>query len=229
MKVFETGDLVQAAGAALTEALRASLKKPSLLMLSGGSAFSLLTFVPEAVLSPRLTVTVLDERFSLEPTINNFTQLEQTEFFARCQTQGVQFISTKVFPEDTVRNVADTFERGLREWKHRNTEGVIIATMGIGEDGHTAGMFPGEYGVDFDGDAWVVGYSAPLEVNQYPERITVTRTFLKQQVTEAVVFAVGERKYQYVQEIRKGDGESRKIPAGVLQEMNSVQIFTLPV
>lgn len=67
--------------------------------------------------------------------------------------------------------------------------------MGIGQDGHTAGIFPGDHGFDFDGDVWVVGYFVPKEVNQYQERVTVTNTYLQTEIAQAIVYAVGEEKY----------------------------------
>ncbi len=38
--------------------------------------------------------------------------------------------------------LAQRMEKNLRAWKNQNPQGKIIATLGIGADGHTAGIFP---------------------------------------------------------------------------------------
>jgi len=226
MKIIETEQPKEDAGQSLTDALREHSKKPILLMVSGGSAFSLLDFVEPSVLGPHITLTVLDERFSSDPAINNFTQLEQTKFFASCINKGVQTISTKVLEYESLHGLHNRFDTALHTWKEQNEDGVIIATMGIGPDGHTAGIFPGEHGVDFNDNTWVVGYTVPKEVNQYPERITVTNTFLRNKVDQAIVYAVGSDKYRLIQKLQATETSIQEIPATIFKEMPFLIIFT---
>jgi len=226
MKIIETEQPKEDAGQSLTDALREHSKKPILLMVSGGSAFSLLDFVEPSVLGPHITLTVLDERFSSDPAINNFTQLEQTKFFASCINKRVQTISTKVLEYESLHGLHNRFDTALHTWKEQNEDGVIIATMGIGPDGHTAGIFPGEHGVDFNDNTWVVGYIVPKEVNQYPERITVTNTFLRNKVDQAIVYAVGSDKYRLIQKLQATETSIQEIPATIFKEMPFLIIFT---
>ena len=195
-------------------------------MLSGGSAFTILDFVPATVLGPHVTVTALDERYSTDPQVNNFAQLEQTNFYKTCIEQGVNFISTKVLAGESLEALCDRFDCALLTWKQQNRGGVVIATMGIGADGHTAGIFPGEYEVDFNGDAWAVGYSVPKEVNKYTDRVTVTNTFLREQVDVVVVYAVGNDKYRLVQEIKSDSFLIHEIPAIIIKDMPASTVFT---
>ncbi|PIW97261.1 hypothetical protein COZ82_00525 [Candidatus Kaiserbacteria bacterium CG_4_8_14_3_um_filter_38_9] len=226
MKIIETEQPKEDAGQSLTDALREHSKKPILLMVSGGSAFSLLDFVEPSVLGPHITLTVLDERFSSDPAINNFTQLEQTKFFASCINKRVQTISTKVLEYESLHGLHNRFDTALHTWKEQNEDGVIIATMGIGPDGHTAGIFPGEHGVDFNDNTWVVGYTVPKEVNQYPERVTVTNTFLRNKVDQAIVYAVGSDKYRLIQKLQATETSIQEIPATIFKEMPFLIIFT---
>jgi 6-phosphogluconolactonase/glucosamine-6-phosphate isomerase/deaminase len=196
-------------------------------MVSGGSAFSILENVEQHVLGPNVTMCVLDERFSDAPDVNNFLQLQQTDFYKRCVGAGVQMIPTDVTTGITIQDAVANMDTALHEWKRTNPEGVVIATMGIGPDGHTAGIFPGEYGVDFEGGAWIVGYEVPKEVNQHTKRITVTHTFLRDVVDEAIVYAVGDEKKKYIEQIEQGVYNIKQFPASVVARMKSACLYTI--
>lgn len=198
-----------------------------LLLVSGGSAFSILEHVEQHVLGLNVTMCVLDERFSDAPDVNNFLQLQQTDFYKRCVGAGVHVIATDCAAGASMEGVVTHMDTALHEWKRTNPEGVIIATMGIGPDGHTAGIFPGEYGVDFEGDAWIAGYEVPKEVNQHTKRITVTHAFLRDVVDEAIVYAVGEEKKKYIKLIEQGEHDIKQFPASVVTQMKSVRLYTI--
>lgn len=229
MEIIETKSPSEDAGKALSEALLQHKEGSILLMLSGGSAFTILDFVSPDVLGSHVTVTVLDERYSTNPKINNFTQLEQTDFYQTCIERGAHIISTKVREGESMEELRDRFDAALHEWKEQNKDGVILATMGIGSDGHTAGIFPGEHGVDFNGSDWVVGYSVPKEVNEYTDRVTVTSTFLCECVHKAIVLVAGKEKVQLIRELNTEnqhmDEEYRK-PMRVLLTMRDVILYT---
>ena len=229
MEIIETKSPREDAGEALSEALLEHKSVPILLMLSGGSAFTILNFVLPEALGPHVTVTMLDERYSTDSEINNFTQLEQTDFFKTCIERETQIISTKIREDESMEGLIDRFSMALHSWKEQNKDGVVLATMGIGSDGHTAGIFPGEHGVDFNGSDWVVGYSVPKEVNEYTDRVTVTNTFLIECVHKAIMCITGKEKSQIVSElnnlIRKSADSSVK-PMKVILKMNEVSLYT---
>jgi len=206
--------------------LREHMSTPTLLMVSGGSARSLLDLTPSDALGSHITLCVLDERYSTDETINNYAQLQQTQFFKRCVERGVHTISTRVLPADSLEAVAARMNFQLREWKMQNPAGVVVATMGIGPDGHTAGIFPGSHGVDFADEEWVIGYRVSKEVNPYTERITVTHTFLRDVVDAAIVYAVGPEKREYISSIEQGICSIEEMPACVTLHMKSVQLYT---
>jgi len=225
MEIIESAIPQEDAGRALSDLLVRYVHTSVLLLVSGGSAFSLLEYVGEEVLDSRITLGVLDERLSLDPAINNFAQLSLTPFYARARAKGVVPISTIVSSGDTLVGVGERMRQSLRDWRMANPTGVVIATMGIGPDGHTAGIFH-VANIDFDGGDNIVAYTLPQEQNPYPERITVTNTFLRGQVAHAVVLAVGDEKREVILQLREGTCEAARMPACILREMQSVVLYT---
>ncbi len=229
MEIIETESPSEDAGKALSEALLEHKDTPVLLMLSGGSAFAILDFVSPEVLGSHVTVTVLDERYSTDSKVNNFAQLEQTDFYKICVERDTYIISTKVLEGESMGGLRQRFDVALHGWKEQNKDGVILTTMGIGHDGHTAGIFPGEHGVDLNGNDWIVGYSVPKEVNEYTDRVTVTNTFLRECVHKAIVLVAGKEKIQLISELsaenQHMDEEYRK-PMRVLLTMRDVILYT---
>lgn len=213
------------AGHALSATLNKYADIPVLLMLSGGSALSLLAHVDVSVLNSRITITTLDERFSTDPQINNFSQIEQTSFFTEAINRGVKTISTKIDATDTLQSAGNQFEKQLQNWRSQNSDGVIVATMGIGADGHTAGIFPDVHGVNFDGDSWVVGYVVPKEVNPYTERITVTNTFLREHVHEVIVYAKSGEA-EILKSLEQSDCDPQHKPACIIRKLTKATLYT---
>ncbi len=225
MEVIHTKTPQEEAGNALTSALLRNKERPILLMLSGGSAFEILPYVDIEALGPYITLSVLDERYSTDPDISNFSQLSRTEFFARATEGGAQSISTEI-TEETPEEAAVQWEVSLRVWKSVHPDGVVLATMGVGPDGHTAGIFPHVPEVDFSGESLVVAYVVPEGVHQYRERITTTFTFLTEWVNEAFVYVVGEGKREVLVQLEESTNFREEMPASIFHEMQSVKLYT---
>src|SRR5258708_3351392 len=101
-----------------TIALYHSRKTPVLMLAAGGSARDdLLSGIMPLALGPNLTVAVLDERASLDPEVNNFSQLSATIFYSEAVAAGAQVIDTRMLPGDTASLLAKRFEDALRAWK----------------------------------------------------------------------------------------------------------------
>lgn len=228
MEVIRSETPKEAAGKAFGEVLKSYADLPVLLMLSGGSAMSILDYVDESVLEPNMTLSVLDERCSSDPAVNNFLQLKETKFFEKAVAKGVQVISTEVQEEEGCLDVASRWEKNLLDWKIENPDGVIVATMGIGPDGHVAGIMPNINEVPFSGENIVVSYSVPPEVNKYTDRITVTYTFLRDYVDEGVAYAVGSEKQDIIKGLEENPAEKDTvtIPARVFNQMSAVKLYS---
>lgn len=204
--------------------------RPVLLLVSGGSALNVLEYVSRDILEPSITISVVDERFTTERSDNNFTQLSETEFFDRAVEKNCAFISTEVHKTQTMAELTDQLERHLHSWKTTNPEGIVIVLLGIGEDGHIAGMMPyPENARTFselfeDKGNWVVGYDAK-DKSPYPLRVTTTNAFLKEAVDHAVVYAVGDSKREAIKRSREA-GPTNEVPARILKEISSVTLVT---
>lgn len=204
---------------------------PVLLLLSGGLAFSLIEHVPVELWGSHIMVGMLDERYSKDESVNNFAQLTKRTFYADAHAAGVLFADTRLKIGETQNELAVRFEHVLRDWAENHTDGVVIATMGIGADGHTAGIMPFPENPDLfqrmfeDKKNWVVAYDAGAK-NPYPLRVTVTCSFLRTRVDYAVVFAVGEEKRVALERVFVEQGSLAETPARVVREMKDVRLFT---
>ncbi len=201
-----------------------------LLLLSGGSAFQVLDSVDSTIFSPRVTMGVADERFSSDPKINNFLQLKNLPFIQKIIASGVSFLETVPLTGESLAAFADRYEKLLKDWKVAHTDGKIIATAGMGADGHTFGMMPYSEDTDWfgktfvDTDRWVVGYDAGIK-NEYPQRATTTVQFAKE-IDHCVYFVCGAGKKVVLQQALAPGVSPADVPAGIMQEMRDVHLFT---
>lgn len=226
MKIITDTTPAITAAEQLDQVLAMYTKRPVLLMLSGGSALTILEHVDMSLLGPHVTITTLDERFSIDLTVNNFSQITATDFYKKTAEQGVQTISTIVKNHETLSEAAKRFDTALHHWSESHRDGLVIATMGVGPDGHTAGIFPQQPNLNPETTDWVVSYEVPPEINPYTKRITVTPTFLKTQVTEAICLIAGEGKRDVLRNIQSDDCVLTDMPACVMKDMSSVTVVT---
>ncbi len=216
----------------LNKCLKESRKKPVLFMLSGGSSLELLAGIEMRNIGKNITVTVLDERYSTDPAVNNFSQVTETEFYKRAEKKGIDYIDTRVRYRITLKGLAKKFERELQKWRKKHSRGRIIITQGIGPDGHTAGIMPypensKKFQKLFDkAGRWIVGYNATKKKTDYPKRITVTFPFLKEQVDCAIVYATGSKKTKAMRKIFKKKGTLYETPGRIIYQMKNVTVAT---
>ncbi len=193
-----------------------------LFLSSGGSAFKVLDLISSDVFGDYLTIGVLDERYDKTNENNNFTQLSKTEFYKNAKKVECDFIDMSVKEGQTQKELTDYFEEELRRWVDENPNGKIIATVGVGVDGHTSGMMPfsedaKQFAELFEGNKWVVSYDATGK-NKFAKRITTSITFLKN-IDKVFVFIIGVEKSDTFLQIKK-DGLLAEIPARILKELN---------
>jgi len=228
------------AAAHATDLLKKGLaqKVPALFLTSGGSGMNILDYIDPNVLTSSLTVGLLDERFSEDPTVNSFAQLTKHPFFGAASQKGVSFIDTRISGKeklmarvDGASELAVRMEYSYKNWKEHNLGGKIYIIQGIGTDGHTAGIMP--YPNDPEGfqklferpNYWTVGYDAKGK-NQYRYRATVTNTFLRNAVDMSIAYAVGEEKKAALARVTSGADPVHAVPARVMHEMKEVYLYT---
>ena len=232
MKIFHAQDPAHAAEAAaetLNEFLKANRGNAVLLLFSGGSALAISDFVGEELLAENLTVSVVDERFTADPALSNFAAMQATPFYELAQDKGVSFIGTLPRPGETLAQISHRFGHALDEWRTEHPQGKIFAVLGMGADGHTAGIFPlktqeTEFRRLFLGQDRVVGYNNGGQ-KPPPERFTVTLSFFKL-IDQAVIFVSGQEKKPVLEAVLEKIGKLNELPALGWQEIKSAEIFT---
>lgn len=205
--------------------------KPCLLLLSGGSAFDLLTYIDDKNLNDKTTLAVLDERYSTNPNENNFAQFKQNLFYSIAQGKNCNMIDTTVHANETKEQLAQRFQNKLQEWKNNNPSGETVAIVGVGPDGHTSGILPFPENPKRFAELFakpnqlVVSYDAHSK-NPYRYRVTTTITFMRNFIDHAIVYAVGENKRGALTQILADSGSLAATPARIFREMKQVRLFT---
>lgn len=228
--VVSASDLARSAGAYLSGIVSGN---PSsvLLLLSGGSAFELLPHIDLSGTDNQITVSMIDDRFYQDPHMNNYLQFLDTPFAALLDSKGASFVETVPDGDMGMTVFTDLWQETLAGWRDFNPNGQIIALLGVGADGHTAGIFPHpESKEHFDklfenSDKLVVGYDAGDKVD-YPKRTTVTNPFLRDYVDQAIVYVRGTDKKDALKKINAKEGSLHETPARILNEMKKVALFT---
>lgn len=203
--------------------------KSILFLVSSGSAFNLLPLIDINLISNNVTVGILDERYSNDTRINNFSQFTQTDFYKKV-INTVKFIDTQVKINELMKDLAKRFEYSLKKWRHENPKGIVVATQGIGPDGHTAGIFPHQNLSSKlkqqleDKNIWIVGYDVG-KINKYPLRITPNFYFLSDIIDYSYIYVVGKNKESILKSTFK-NGSIFEIPARIIHKMKSVYLFT---
>ncbi len=203
--------------------------KHILFLASGGSSLRLLDALDN--LPPYVSIGVLDERYSKDPKVNNFSQLTKTQFYIRSKKRFEQIFHTAVQANESLDSFSNRFEALTRGWKSQFPDGIVVATLGMGKDGHISGIMPfPEDNVVFEklfnnSRNWVVGYDVGNK-NPYRYRVTTTLPFLRNEVDFAVAYITGEEKKDALDMCLADDGKVNNIPARVMHDMKNVTVFT---
>lgn len=224
-------DAKRALAESLSEELL-SLKEeevPTLLLFSGGSALGILDLLDPGCPGDHLTVSPIDERYDPSGHDSNFAAFTGTDFFRVAETARVRFIDTRVHPQQSRNDLAREFNHALMEWMTEHPDGRVLAILGMGPDGHTAGIFPMEdesaFQTLFLGERLAVGYLGP-EYATCPERVTVTASFLARDIDRIFVFFSGEEKRAVWERITRNEIPLHMLPAGIFHRLPDVEIFT---
>ncbi len=195
--------------------------KSVLFLSSGGSSFEVLNHIPGEALGKNLTIGVLDERHDPTNKNSNFAQLMESSFYEGAELAGCSFIDTTTRESQTAGELADFFEKSLRDWRMDHPGGVIIATIGIGRDGHIAGIMPfpenpRRFDELFNSDRWVAAYNAG-EKSAHPARVTTTFAFISL-IDRPYVFAAGREKRHILERLEEM-ADIAEIPAHFLKRL----------
>lgn len=215
---------LQKAGKYLSEKIKKS-KDKKLLLLSGGSAFEILPYLSKSILNPELSVTMLDDRFSTDPKINNFLQLKSTSFFKIAEKKATIFISSAP-SEKSLGKYAENYQKNIKTWLNENPNGKIFATFGIGADGHTAGIFPEKnfklFQKKYQGK--MIVHHTVKNAPACSQRVTVSPSLIKK-ISASCGVVFGQEKKLILEKMKKRNTSPWQIPAKIWLKNKGSKIF----
>jgi 6-phosphogluconolactonase len=187
LRIFETvDDLITAAARTLTQRIEAGART---IGLSGGSTPKPLYELLGQQRFPDMTWVVVDERYvPIDDPQSNAGMIEKA-------LEPKQFLRFKTELGDPART-ADEFER---EWRDLKIERLDIALLGMGDDGHTASLFPGTAALAVE-DRIAAAVFVP-KLNAW--RVTLTKPVLRS-ASLRIVLAAGASKRPVLEEVRAG-------------------------
>lgn len=196
-------------------------RRDVLFLSSGGSSIGVLDLIDEDVIGPYLTIGIFDERYDPSNKTSNYAQLRKTDLYKRAVQKGCRLIDTTTQKDQSMDELADYYENELRGWRARHPRGAIMATIGVAEDGHMAGIMPhpedkARFHDLFERERWIIAYDA-AEKNPYRYRITTTFTFLRH-VDIVGIYLVGKEKGMMFKRLMEGDDTS-EIPGRIIRTL----------
>lgn len=218
----------------LEEQIQASFERGEkvLLLLSGGSAIEIYKNLGQWLKSKpdgfgqNLTVGLVDERYGkVGHEDGNEIQIEQTGFYEVVKEKGGHILSvlTGKEPADEANNYNDLIDQNLKP------ADKVMAVLGVGPDGHTAGILPQESLEKFDKlfpkDEWAIYYELPQDYpNPFKRRITLTPHALEK-INLAVVVAKSKGKEEALKRMFSPDESVYRTPAISIRNLRGV-LFT---
>ncbi len=110
---------------------------------------------------------------------------------------------------------ASSYESLLHGYFSSTGQGFDLLLLGMGEDGHTASLFPGTAAVH-EKERWVVGHYVPRLAAW---RLTLTPAFLNR-AARTIFLVAGENKRAVLAEVLNGPYRPDTFPAQVIQPLS---------
>jgi 6-phosphogluconolactonase len=199
-RIFDsTDDLVHAAARTIVQ--RASAAPSFSIAVSGGKTpepfYKLLGQTPFRDELAGITVTwvIVDERYVPFNHPDSNAGMIQRTLFASGMTPGHRFLPFRThFPDP--HESATHFEE---EWRSLGLEQLDVVLLGVGEDGHTASLFPGTEALGVEGRIATANFVPRLDM----WRVTITKPVIRGAKLR-IVLAEGEEKQPILRELRAG-------------------------
>lgn len=175
--------------------------RPTLLLLSGGSAITMYAQMVQPWVEQKqplnhVMVSLVDERFGVQGhPDSNATQLEQAGVITDLQALGAEWIPFLEADQQSGEQVAVRMTKRFQELQSTHQ---LIVLAGLGDDAHTAGLLPtnDEETIErvYHSSQAVVYYELPSDTdNPFRLRLTITPSFLAA-TDRVIVYAKGDKK-----------------------------------
>lgn len=189
--------------------------KSVLWLLSGGSNIEIsanaLNLLPPDLQS-KLTITLNDERYGpYGHKDSNMHQL-RTAGIANTHAKIIPVIAPEGLPlDETTQHFEQNIQNAFAD------ADIIISQLGMGNDGHTAGILPNSPAVNATG--LVTSYTTEQYV-----RITLTFEALKR-VNTAYLFVFGDDKREQLLRLRDEDFPLKSQPAQIIRQITEAYVY----
>lgn len=200
LRIFDSADdLMRATARTIVQQIE-SLETPVIALSGGSSPKPLYEFLGGPTyrhdLAKRaITWVVVDERYvPLDDPQSNAAMIQRT-LFAEGMLPTHRFLRFKTELNDPAKT-ARWFEG---EWHFSGVEKLDVVLLGVGDDGHTASLFPGTPVLDVE-DRIAAEVFVP-KLDQW--RVTITKPVIRA-ATLRLVLTAGESKARIVREVRDG-------------------------
>ncbi len=196
LRIFDdTNDLIEAAADALVQRVHAGVRS---IALSGGSTpkplYKLLG-ANQALHQVPITWVVVDERYVPITDPQSNAGMINATLFAGGMPPAHRFLRFRTElenPEATVK----AFEE---EWRSLGLEHLDVITLGMGDDGHTASLFPGTTALTVESGIATAVYVEKVSM----WRVTLTKPEIRA-AGERLVLAAGASKRDVLTQVRDG-------------------------
>jgi len=194
LRIFDNPpDLVRAAARTILQRIDAGARS---IALSGGSTPKpLYEMLGRELPAAAVTWVVVDERYvPIGDPQSNAGMIEQT-LSASGIPQGTRLLRFRTELRDPDR----TAEEFAREWKTLGLTKLDLVVLGMGDDGHTASLFPGTAVLQIEDRIAAAVYVPRLD----SWRVTLTSTVLREAGLR-IVLAAGAKKRPILDEVKAG-------------------------
>ena len=207
-------------------------------LLSGGSALDVVEHIrpgkkcfhetcKQAVCEKSECRTIFmlgDERGSREPETNNYLQL-----LSRYPDHPIleHLIDTVPNVNESLKDFSIRIEENFFSILTALQNPKIIYVLGVGTDGHTAGIFPGESGwfrKTYQDDLTYV----PITLHRLTidSRASFTPTWILHNVDELIGYVVGAHKQEILTQLNTEDKQLNERPAEILKLHKRTTVYT---